>query len=321
MLILWAGLAGFALDLLFGDPPWLPHPVVLMGRYITAFERVVRRLLPKTPKGERLGGTLLALSLPLLTFTLSSAVCLLARRLHPAAETAVQAFWCAQCLAARGLADAGRDVYRALRSGTLDEARLAVGRVVGRDTERLDAEGVTKAAVETVAENFSDGVAAPMLFCFLGGAPLGLTYKAVNTMDSMVAYKNARYLHFGRAAARLDDAANFLPSRLAALLLILAALVTGQDPLGAWRVWRRDRNRHLSPNAGQTESACAGALGIQLGGDAWYFGERHKKAALGDAKRPAEPEDIIRTNRMMYCGSALLLLLCAAVRYLAVRQL
>lgn len=321
MLILCAALGGALLDLLFGDPAWLPHPVVFMGRYIARFERRVRALLPKTPRGELWGGALLALSLPALTFAVALVVCLLARRVHWGLELAAQTFWCAQALAAKGLATESRRVYDALKTGGLPAARAAVARIVGRDTARLDAEGVAKAAVETVAENFSDGVAAPMLCMFLGGAPLALAYKAINTMDSMVGYTNERYLYFGRVPAKLDDAANYLPSRIAALFLISAAALTGQDARSARRVWRRDANKHLSPNAGQCEAAMAGALGVQLGGDAWYFGERHEKAALGDPKRPTAPEDILTANRVMYAAGVLLCAACAAARFLLVRGL
>ncbi len=321
MLILCAVLTGCLLDLLLGDPARLPHPVVLMGRYISAFETRARKALPKTPRGERLGGLLLALSLPLLTLAVTLGAVLLARRVHWGLELALQSFWCFQALAGRGLAAESGRVRKALLQGDLEGARLAVARIVGRDTERLDAEGVAKAAVETVAENASDGVAAPLLCMMLGGAPLALVYKSINTMDSMVAYKNERYRDFGRAAAKLDDLANFLPSRIAALLWIPAAALCGADAAGAFRIWRRDAGKHVSPNAGQTEAACAGALGIELGGDAWYFGERHEKARLGDAKRPCEAEDIRRAQRMMFCMSALLLLLSASIRFLLVRCL
>lgn len=319
MLILCAVLLGFALDLIFGDPAWLPHPVVVMGRYIAWFERAVRPRFPQTRRGELWGGALLAVSLPVLTLALTLSVCRLARRVHPWAELALQTLWCAQALASRGLAAESRRVHAALKSGDLSAARAAVARIVGRDVERLDAEGVAKAAVETVAENFTDGVAAPLLCMTVFGAPLALTCKAINTMDSMVGYRSERYLYFGRAAARLDDAANWLPSRVAALFWIAAAGLTGHAAASALRVWQRDARRHASPNAGQTESACAGALGVQLGGAAWYFGRRYEKATLGDASRPCEPEDILRANRMMYCAGALLLFACAAARLLALR--
>ena len=319
MLILYAMSIGFLLDLLFGDPAWLPHPVVWMGRFITVYERRVRPLFPKTPRGELWCGVLLAVSLPLLTFAIARGVCLLARRLHPAAELAVQSFWCAQALAARGLAAESGHVYEALRRGDLPGARKAVSRIVGRETERLDAEGVTKAATETVAENCCDGVAAPLLYMTLGGAPLALAFKAVSTMDSMVGYKTERYLYFGRAAARFDDAANYLPARISALFWIAAAALTGQNARGAFRIWRRDARKTSSPNAGQTESACAGSLGVQLSGPAWYFGTLYEKAPLGDARRPVVPEDILRANRMMLCASVLLFLFCAALRLALVK--
>ena len=309
-----AVLGGFVLDTLFGDPPWLPHPVVLMGKAISALEKRLRARLPQTPQGELLGGAVVAFTLPVGTFLLTSLVCLGAAKLSPWLGLAVQMFWCGQALAAKGLAQESTNVYRALIKPDLPAARKAVSRIVGRDTQNLTLEGVTKAAVETVAENASDGVIAPLLYMLLGGAPLALTYKAINTMDSMLGYKNEKYLYFGRAAAKLDDAANYLPSRLAGLLWCAAAALTGNSPKGAWRIWRRDRRCHDSPNSAQTESACAGALGVQLAGPAYYFGEYYAKPTIGDPLRPIEPEDIRRANRMMYAESVLALAVGLAVR-------
>ena len=309
-----AVLGGFVLDTLFGDPPWLPHPVVLMGKAISALEKRLRARLPQTPQGELLGGAVVAFTLPVGTFLLTSLVCLGAAKLSPWLGMAVQMFWCGQALAAKGLAQESTNVYRALIKPDLPAARKAVSRIVGRDTQNLTLEGVTKAAVETVAENASDGVIAPLLYMLLGGAPLALTYKAINTMDSMLGYKNEKYLYFGRAAAKLDDAANYLPSRLAGLLWCAAAALTGNSPKGAWRIWRRDRRNHASPNSAQTESACAGALGVQLAGPAYYFGEYYAKPTIGDPLRPIEPEDIRRANRMMYAESVLALAVGLAVR-------
>ena len=300
-------LLGFLLDLLLADPEWMPHPVVYMGRCITRLERTLRRRFPATPQGERAAGRVLAAVLPLGTLAVTLLVCLAARAVHPLLGLAVETLWCWQALAVRGLAKESRRVYERLAADDLPGARRAVGRIVGRDTQALSEEGVTKAAVETVAENFSDGVAAPFLFMRVGGAPLALCYTAVNTLDSLVGYKNDRYLHFGRAAAKLDDAVNYLPSRLAAYLWIAAAALTGQDARGAWRIWRRDRRCHASPNSAQTESACAGALGVQLAGPAWYFGEYYPKPTIGDARRPVEPQDILRANRMLYAASLLAL--------------
>lgn len=309
-----AVLGGFVLDTLFGDPPWLPHPVILMGKAISALEKRLRARLPQTPQGELLGGAVVAFTLPVGTFLLTSLVCLGAAKLSPWLGLAVQMFWCGQALAAKGLAQESTNVYRALIKPDLPAARKAVSRIVGRDTQNLTLEGVTKAAVETVAENASDGVIAPLLYMLLGGAPLALTYKAINTMDSMLGYKNEKYLYFGRAAAKLDDAANYLPSRLAGLLWCAAAALTGNSPKGAWRIWRRDRRCHASPNSAQTESACAGALGVQLAGPAYYFGEYYAKPTIGDPLRPIEPEDIRRANRMMYAESVLALAVGLAVR-------
>ena len=316
MMTVWAVVGGFVLDALFGDPAWLPHPVVFMGKAIARLEGFLRPRLPKTPKGEVLGGAIVAFCLPVGTLVFTGAVCRGAARLHPLLGLAVQMFWCAQALAARGLVQESTNVYKELVKPDLPAARRAVSRIVGRDTAALTAEGVTKAAVETVAENASDGVIAPLFYMLLGGAPLALTYKAINTMDSMLGYKNERYLYFGRVPAKLDDAANYLPSRLAALLWVAAAAFTRNDAKGAWKIWRRDRRRHASPNSAQTESACAGALGVQLAGPAYYFGQYYPKLTIGDALRPIEPEDILRANRMMYVASSFALAWGCALRAL-----
>ena len=310
----YAVLGGFVLDAIFGDPAWLPHPVVYMGKAISVLEKGLRARLPKTPEGELWGGRILAFCLPVGTLALTSLVCMGAAALHPLLGLAVQMFWCGQALAAKGLVQESMNVYRELTKPDLPAARIAVSRIVGRDTEALTAEGVTKAAVETVAENASDGVIAPLFYMLLGGAPLALTYKAINTMDSMVGYKNTQYLYFGRAAAKLDDVANYLPSRIAALLWVAAAALTGNDARSAWRIWRRDRRNHASPNSAQTESACAGALNVQLAGPAYYFGEYYKKPTIGDSVRPIEPEDIRRADRMMYAESLLALALGLLIR-------
>ena len=315
MEILVAAACGLILDLLLGDPAWMPHPVVAMGRGITALEKVLRRIFPKTPRGELAGGVVMAALLPCGTLAVSILSLWLCGLVHPALRFLLAVIWCWQALAIKGLRDESRNVYNRLVSGTLDEARRAVARIVGRDTDALSAHGVARAAVETVAENFSDGVAAPMLYMLLGGAPLALCYKAINTMDSMLGYKNKKYLYFGRCAAKLDDAANWLPSRLAALLWVAAAALAGGSAKGAWRIWRRDRHNHASPNSAQTESACAGALGVQLAGPAYYFGAYYDKPTIGDALRPIEPEDILRADRMMYTESVLALIIGLTVRF------
>ncbi|MBO5555981.1 MAG: cobalamin biosynthesis protein CobD [Oscillospiraceae bacterium] len=318
MRIVFAALCGFLLDLLLGDPAALTplHPVVLMGHGIHALEGLLRRLLPQTPRGERLGGGILAVLMALGVPGLCLLILSLLRRLWPPLALVLEILWCWQALAVKDLRVEAMAVCLALERGDLAESRRAVGRIVGRDTDALDAPGVARAAVETVAENFSDGVIAPLVYMLLGGAPLALCYKAINTMDSMLGYKNARYLHFGRAAAKLDDAANFLPSRLAALLLIAAARLCRLDAAEAFRIWRRDRRKHESPNSAQCEAAMAGALGLRLCGPASYFGQRKEKPYIGDEKRQIEPADIRRACRMEYAGAILALALLCALRLL-----
>lgn len=315
--MIWAAvLCGFLMDCLFGDPENMLHPVVWMGKGITRLERRLRRRFPQTPRGEAAGGMVLAITLPVGTLLLSGGLCFLLRRLHPFPGLALQILWCWQALAMRCLAKESRNVYHRLKTEGLAAGREAVARIVGRDTAELSEEGVVKAAVETVAENFSDGVIAPLFYMFLGGAPLALAYKAVNTMDSMVGYKNEKYLYFGWAAAKLDDIVNYLPSRIAALLWILASPFSGGNPKNAWRIWRRDRHNHASPNSAQTESACAGSLGIKLAGPASYFGKPVEKPYIGDDLRQIEPEDILRANRIMATASVLGLVIGLAIRML-----
>ena len=291
----------------------MPHPVIWMGKAISRLEKWLRRRLPQTPEGEHTGGIILAITLPVGTLLISGGLCWLFWWIHPLLGLALQILWCWQALAMRCLAKESRNVYRRLKTEGLEAGRNAVARIVGRDTAQLSEQGVIKATVETVAENFSDGVLAPLLYMLIGGAPLALAYKSINTMDSMVGYKNDKYLHFGRAAAKLDDAANYIPSRISALLWIVASPLAGGNIKNAWKIWRRDRHNHASPNSAQTESACAGSLGIQLAGPACYFGKRLEKPYIGDAVREIEPEDILRTNRIMITASVVGVILGLAI--------
>ena len=312
MISLAACMAGFALDFIFGDPAWIYHPVRMIGKGIELGERILRRICGE--KHLTAAGGVLWLMTAGLSFLFPLGLLFLAYRIHPGLGFALEAFWCFQILAARSLCRESTKVYDRLQEDDLPGARRAVSMIVGRDTESLTAEGVTKAAVETVAENTSDGVTAPLIYLMIGGAPLGFLYKAVNTMDSMLGYKNDRYLYFGRIPARMDDIFNYIPARLTALVMIAAAYLTGLDGRNAWRIYRRDRNKHASPNAAQTESVCAGALGVQLAGDAVYFGKLYKKEFIGDSLRPIEPQDIRRTQRLMYATAFLLLLLCGGIK-------
>ena len=314
MTTLLAVIAGFLLDLALGDPRWLPHPVVTMGRAISRAEGPLRRVFPQTPSGARWAGRVLAVALPVLFGLATWAVLALLGAVHPALRFIAEAWISYQLLAACELRRQSMAVARAFSDGGLAAARDAVGRIVGRDTSVLDEAGVARAAVETVAENASDGVIAPLFYLMIGGAPLGMAYKAVNTLDSMVGYKNDRYLDFGRASAKLDDALNWVPSRLAALFMVAACPIVRLDARGAWLIWRRDRRRHASPNSAQTESACAGALGLRLAGPAVYFGKLVDKPTIGDASRAIEWADIARANRLMLAASVCALVVLAAVR-------
>ena len=305
MRIAAAVLCGFFMDLCLGDPDWMPHPVIYMGKAISALEKFLRRRFPDTPKGLLMAGAALAAILPLGSFLMAAAAIYLAGLVHPVLAFLLETLWCWQALAVKGLYTESMRVKKKLEEQDLPGARSAVARIVGRDTQNLDAAGVAKAAIETVAENFSDGVAAPLFYLVIGGAPLGLCYKAINTMDSMVGYKNDRYLYFGRAAAKLDDVANYIPARISAFLMMFAALLSGQNAKHAFQIWKRDRYNHASPNSAQTESVAAGALDILLAGDAWYFGKLHKKPTIGDPVREMELLDIRRSHKLLY-GTAML---------------
>lgn len=305
---------GFALDQILGDPQWMPHPVRLMGKVIAGFEGALRRLFPEEPRALRAAGYLLAGTVPLLFAAGSAVLIYLCGRVATALACAVECIMCYQLLALKDLREESLAVVTALEREGIEAARTAVGCIVGRDTAALDEEGVLRAAVETVAENSSDGVIAPLFYMGMLGAPLAFFYKAVNTLDSMVAYKNERYLHFGRGAAKLDDAVNFLPSRLAALLLVAAAKLLGADAAGAWRIFRRDRFAHASPNSAQTEAAVAGALGLRLAGGASYFGKWMEKPYIGDETRPIVREDVARSGKLAACAGALMLPLAVGMR-------
>lgn len=299
---------GFLLDLLIGDPEKLGkvHPVVLMGKCISFLEIVLRKAFPKTDKGELTAGTVMACIMVIGTLGVTVFVSYIAFRIHIVLYFLVQVIMCWQAIAVRDLKKESMDVYDYLEPELdIEKARKQVSRIVGRDTQSLSAEGVTKAVVETVAENFSDGIVCPLFYMMIGGGPLALTYKAINTMDSMVGYKNDRYMFFGRCGAHMDDVAGYLPSRLAALFWIAAAALTKNDWEGAFRIWKRDRRKSPSPNSAQTESACAGSLGVELLGPAYYFGKLHDKEPIGDPTRPIVPGDIKKAIEMMYTASML----------------
>lgn len=316
MNLIGAVLLGFGIDCILGDPENIWHPVCGIGAMISFWKKHLRTWFPDTPQGQFWAGVLLWPLVVIPSWLIPFVLLYAAGWIHPVLRFAVETLFCWQIFAAKSLKVAALRVYHALKRQDLPAARRYVSWIVGRDTAHLNAEQVTKAAVETVAENASDGVIAPLCFLLLGGAPVGFAYKAVNTLDSMVGYKNEEFLYFGRFSAKMDDIWNFIPARLSGLFFVLSAKLAGLDIRGAWKCFRRDRLRHASPNSAQTESACAGALGVQLAGNAYYFGKLYEKPTLGDALRPIEPEDIVRTNRLMFCASVLAVGLLCSLRAL-----
>lgn len=313
---LYALCIGFCLDLIVGDPHSIPHPVVLIGKLISAAEKLVRKLFPKTVKGENLAGGILWLMVVSISTAVPAVLLALCYRVNLWLGLAFESIMCAQILATKSLKDESMKVFSALRTGDLEKSRYAVSMIVGRDTASLDDKAIARAAVETVAENTSDGIVAPMLFLALGGAPLGFFYKAVNTMDSMLGYVEMPYKNIGLIPAKMDDVVNYLPSRLCAMLMLAAGALLRLDVKNGWRIFRRDRFNHASPNSAQTESVCAGLLGLRLAGDAWYHGVLHKKKYIGDALRENTYEDIPRACRLLYMTAVLSVLLFAGVKFL-----
>lgn len=307
---------GFIIDLFLGDPHGLPHPVVWIGKLISALEKTLRRFFPKTKRGENFAGGVLWLIVVVVSTVLPIGLLWLCHWITPWLRFAVESIMCWQILATKSLRDESMKVYHALKSGDIEKSRRAVSMIVGRDTQRLDDAGVTRAAVETVAENTSDGVVAPLLFLAIGGAPLGFFYKAVNTMDSMLGYVEPPYKNIGLVSAKMDDVMNFIPARLSALLMLAAGAFLKLDVKNGWRIFKRDRFNHASPNSAQTESVCAGLMGLRLAGDAWYHGVLHQKPYIGDATRPICHEDIPLSGKLLYVTALLALILFAGVKLL-----
>lgn len=307
-MIKWTALAlvlGFFIDLLVGDPRWLYHPVRIIGNGISFLESCFRRWFPATQKGERMGGFLLVILICAGSALVPLGILYVAYEIHTLLGIGMETFFCYQMLAVKSLKQESMRVFEELEKGDLKGARYAVSMIVGRDTQSLDEAGVTKAAVETVAENTSDGIIAPLFYMAIGGPVLMFFYKGVNTMDSMVGYKNEKYLNFGRYAAKLDDILNYIPARISAWLMIAGARVLGFDSKNAVKIFKRDRYNHASPNSAQTEAVMAGALDVQLAGNAYYFGKLCEKPTIGDAIRPVEKKDIPRANQLLYVSAAL----------------
>ena len=305
---------GYILDLIFGDPYWMPHPVRFIGNLISILEKVIRRFMPKTKRGEYIGGIILTVMVVSISMVIPLVIILMAKSINTYLALTVETFMCYQILATKSLKVESMKVYDELAKNDLPSARKAVSMIVGRDTKDLTFSGVAKAAVETVAENTSDGIIAPMIFIAIGGAPMGFFYKAINTMDSMVGYKNEKYMNFGRFAAKLDDVVNYLPARISAYQMILSSFFLRYDYKNAFKIYKRDRYNHASPNSAQTESVCAGALDVQLAGNAYYFGKLYEKPTIGDNIREINYDDIKKANRLLYCTSIISIVIISVIK-------
>lgn len=302
------------LDFIFGDPLKIPHPIVYIGKLISGFEKI---LSPDSTKRDMPKGVLIFIFTVIISFVIPFVVLLILYRISFWLGFILEIFWSFQILAARTLSTEAYKVKKYLDEGNIKEARRALSMIVGRDTSQLTEEDITKAVVETVSENTTDGIVSPLIAIAIGGAPLGFAYKAVNTLDSMIGYKSEKYFFFGKASAILDDVVNYLPARLTGISMCFAsALISGLSAKGAWRVMMRDHAKHASPNGGWTEGATAGALGVRLGGDATYFGVLYKKASLGDSKRNIEAGDIARATKLMWVSSIIVLILLVIIRIL-----
>lgn len=299
---------GYILDLIIGDPQGFPHPIRLIGNVICKVEKSLR-VKCKNGHDERIAGIILWLIVVGTSFIVPYLILLAAAKINMYFAIILESIMCYFILATRCLKDESMKVYTALKNKDIANARKYISYIVGRDTENLNETAIAKAAVETVAENTSDGVIAPMIFILLGGAPLGFMYKAINTLDSMVGYKNEKFINMGRFSAIADDIANYIPSRISAYLMIAASFVLGMDYKAAYKIYKRDRYNHQSPNSAQTESVCAGALNIVLGGGNYYGGVLVSKPTIGDDIRPVEIDDVNKANKLMYATSLLCLII------------
>ncbi len=316
---LYACLLGFTLDLIFGDPHWRFHPIRLIGNLIAITEKILRKVFPKTNKGEMYAGLCLTIVVGTVALVVPLLLLKFVNMMHPLAAFILESILCFFALSTKSLKVETMKIFKLLSLGEVEKSKRALSMIVGRDTENLTEEGIVKGAVETVAENTTDGVIAPLFFMIIGGAPLAYFYKAVNTMDSMVGYKNEKYLFLGRCAAKLDDILNFIPARIAANVMVFASYILRNfDGKNARRIYLRDRFKHASPNSAHTEAVCAGALRIQLAGDAFYFGVKHKKEYIGDALEGITPHNILMANKLLYATAVLSLLLFSIMKLIII---
>ena len=313
---LFALIIGFIADLILGDPRGIPHPVILIGKEISALEKGLRYIFPKSPAGERLAGILLWLLVIVSAAFIPLFLLMLCYRHSVWLGLALESIMSWQILAVKSLKKESMRVYQEIKNGNIEASRHALSMIVGRDTDNLDNSAIIRGAVETISENTSDGAVAPLIFLAVGGAPLGFFYKAVNTMDSMLGYMDMPYTNIGFFAAKADDVINYIPSRISAAIMLLSGAILGMDIKNGFKIFLRDRYNHPSPNSAQTESVCAGLLGIQLGGASYYHGILHNKQHIGDSLREVQSEDIPLANRLLYLTAVISLLLCTLFKLL-----
>ena len=306
---------GYALDLIIGDPYSFPHPVRFIGKLISIVEKYIRKIT-STDRGLKIAGFFLWFITVGVTFVVTYFVVILFK-FNNFAYFIVNSILIYTTLATKCLKDESTKIYKVLKTGDIEKSRVQLSYIVGRDTTHLNEKEIVRATVETVAENTVDGIIAPLFYGFIGGAPLAMAYKAINTLDSTVGYKNDKYYYLGFASAKIDDIANYIPARIGVLLLALGSLFTGFNFKNALKIGIRDRKNHKSPNCAFSEGAVAGALGIQLGGTNIYFGKPVYKPTIGDKRREIEVEDIVRTNKIMY-GASIISILIFTIIYFAV---
>ena len=307
---------GYALDLIIGDPYSFPHPVRYIGKLISIVEKQIRKIT-SSDKGLKIAGFFLWFIVVGVTFGITTLVLQLFK-FNKLAYFIVNTILIYTTLATKCLKDESVKIYKVLKTGDLEKSRIQLSYIVGRDTTNLNEKEIVRATVETVAENTVDGIIAPLFYGFIGGAPLAMAYKAVNTLDSTVGYKNDKYYYLGFASAKIDDIANYIPARLGVILLPLGSLFTGFNFKDALKIGIRDRKNHKSPNCAFSEGAVAGALGIQLGGTNVYFGKEVYKPTIGDKTREIEIEDIVRTNKIMYSSSIISIIIFTVAYYLVI---
>ena len=317
LISLYACLLGFMLDLLIGDPTWEYHPIRLIGKLIEKFESLFRTIFPKTDRGKFLAGFCMTISVATIAMLVPYFLLLIINEISPLFALFFESIMLSFAFSIKSLKTETVKIYKLLTEQKIEESKKALSMIVGRDTENLDKEGIIKATVETISENTTDGVIAPLLFAIIGGAPFAYFYKAVNTMDSMVGYKNEKYMYFGKYSAKLDDVLNYFPARIAANIMVFVSLLLKNfDYKNAKKIYQRDKQKHASPNSGHTEAACAGALRIQLAGDAYYFGTKQKKEYIGDSLEDINPENIVMANKLLYMTAVISLLLFSSIKFL-----